>query len=174
MPDWKVESLAAHHDCDAFDCGEDSLTAWFKQQAWRYEKQRLARTYVLVSVSQSSLVGGYYSVSASQVAYETLPRDQTKKVPPRFLIPSILIGKLAVHKSLQGKGFGAALLEHALQRALQSANTIGVRFVLIDAIDDRARDIYLKHGFILLPDHVNRLFIPVQVICGLGPPPLFD
>jgi GNAT superfamily N-acetyltransferase len=174
MPDWIVENLAAHHDRGAFDCGNQNLTDWFRYQAGQFEKKDLARTYVLVSASQTALVGGYYSISTCQIRYEELPSAHSKGLPRRLMIPAVLLGKLAVDKSRQGQGLGSALLMHTFQRVLHPANEIGIRVVMVDAIDGSASDFYLKQGFIAMPDHPNRLFIPVHVIRALGLDPLSD
>jgi GNAT superfamily N-acetyltransferase len=52
-----------------------------------------------------------------------------------------------VDKSEHGKGLGKALLRDAPARISQAADVIGVRAVLVHAIDDPAREFYLHHGF---------------------------
>jgi GNAT superfamily N-acetyltransferase len=174
MLDWIVERLAAHHDRNAFDCGNPSLNNWFRQQAGQFEKKDLARTYVLVSASRTALVGGYYSISTCQIHHADLPPAQSKGLPQNMVIPAALLGKLAVHKDHHGRGIGSALLAYAFQRMLHLANEIGLRVVVVDAIDESAAAFYLKQGFIAMPNHSNRLFIPIHVIRGFGLEPLSD
>lgn len=62
-------------------------------------------------------------------------------------IPSVLLGKLALDRSLHGRGFGGALLADAMARAVTAATQVAVRYVVVDAIDDAATGFYRHHGF---------------------------
>ena len=68
-----------------------------------------------------------------------LPTAEAKELP-RLDVPVVLIGKLAVDRSVQGQGLGALLLVDALRRSLQISEQVGIRAVGVDAIDDAARD----------------------------------
>ena len=71
----------------------------------------------------------------------------------------MVLGRLAVGRSEQGKGLGASLLQDALLRAQQAADTVGVRAVLVQAIDAKARDFYLRFGFSPSPIDDLRLML---------------
>jgi len=58
----------------------------------------------------------------------------------------ILLARLAVDHTQQGKGLGKALLFDAL-RTEEAADIIGVRAVLVHAIDDAARRFYGHFNF---------------------------
>ena len=75
-----------------------------------------------------------------------LPTAEAKGLP-RLDVPVVLIGKLAVDRSVQGQGLGALLLVDALRRSLQISEQVGIGAVEVDAIDDAARNFYLKFGF---------------------------
>ena len=59
----------------------------------------------------------------------------------------ILLARLAVDKSEHGKGLGKALLRDALGRIAQASDVVGVRAVLVHAIDEAARNFYPHNGF---------------------------
>jgi GNAT superfamily N-acetyltransferase len=174
MPDWKVEKLGKHHDRNLFECGNETLTRWFRQNAGQFDERDLARTYVLVGTGHPALIGGYYSISSCQIRYKDLPPNETKRLARNLVIPAALIGKLAIQKDQQGKGLGSALLINAFQRILHASNDIAMRVVVVDAIDDSARKFYLKHQFTAFPDHPDRLFISIHIIRGLRLDPLPD
>ena len=69
------------------------------------------------------------------------------------------MGRLAVDSTQQGKGLGASLLQDALMRAEHAADTVGVRAVLVQAIDDTARSFYLRFGFSPSPVDEMRLML---------------
>jgi GNAT superfamily N-acetyltransferase len=110
---------------------------------------------------------GYYAISNHRVAFEALPDDQAKGLP-RLGVPVVLLGRLAVDRTVQGQGLGAHLLIDALRRAQHLAEHIGIRAVEVDAIDDAARNFYLKYGFVALLDNPDHLFLTMEVIRRLG------
>jgi GNAT superfamily N-acetyltransferase len=65
----------------------------------------------------------------------------------RHAIPAALLARLAVDASVQGHGIGAWLLRDAMLRTLTAAETVGIRVLLVHAIDDNARRFYERHGF---------------------------
>jgi hypothetical protein len=57
----------------------------------------------------------------------------------------------------------------ALKRALHLSQKIASVAVVVDAIDEKARRFYQKYGFIDVPGHQNRSFIPMQTVAELFP-----
>ncbi len=150
----RVEPLAEHHVCDAFDCGKpESLTAWLKRYALESQKANSARTFV---VHRENTVVGYYSLCAASISRDEASKRAAKGQPARP-IPAILLARLAIDKSEQGKGLGKALLKDALSRSLNAANEIGARVILVHAIDEEAKNFYKKFGFETSP--VNDLHL---------------
>jgi GNAT superfamily N-acetyltransferase len=168
--DWLIERLERRHDRTAFACRQAALDDWLKLRAGQYEKKDLARTYVAVRRGEPAVLG-YYAITAHRVSYEALPEEQAKGLP-RIDVPVLLLGRLAVDRTVQGQGLGALLLVDALRRAEHLAEAVGIRAVEVDAIDDGARRFYLKFGFVPLADHPKHLFLPMQVIRKLGLPPM--
>jgi GNAT superfamily N-acetyltransferase len=146
------------------------LSNWLQQLAGQYERRDLARTYVAVRPGEAQVLG-YYVISNHQVSHEALPNEQSKGLPV-IDVPVILLGRLAVDRSVQGCGLGAQLLIDALRRVVYISQHIGVRAVEVHAIDDDARRFYLKYGFVSLRDEEHHLFLPMQVIRQLKLPPL--
>ena len=114
---------------------------------------------------------GYYAVSNHQVNFDALPEDLAKGLPT-IDIPVVLLGRLAVDRSVQGQGLGEYLLIDALRRATHVSEHIGTRAVEVHALDEAARRFYLKHGFVPLRDDRQHLFLPMQAIRRLDLPPM--
>ena len=167
--DCVVERLGSGHDRTNFDCGNPILTDWLKHRASQFDKRDLA-PYVATKTS-SSVVIGYYAISNHRVTREVLPLEEAKGLP-RLDVPVVLLGRLAVDRSVQGLGLGSYLLVDALRRAQLLADHVGIRAVEVDAIDDAARKFYLKFGFVPLLDDPNHLFLSMHVIRKLDLPPL--
>ncbi len=66
---------------------------------------------------------------------------------PRHPIPAVLLARLAVDRSVHGRGLGAFLLRDAMTRSLAAAAQVGIRVMLVHAHDAGARNFYLHHGF---------------------------
>jgi GNAT superfamily N-acetyltransferase len=58
-----------------------------------------------------------------------------------------------------GKGLGSGLLKNALLRAMQAADIVGCRAVMVHAKDDRASEFYQRFGFEASPTDPFRLFL---------------
>lgn len=138
-----IEKLRREHSLDSFDCGKDKLNRFLKRQAWSNQQSHSAQTYVL---AKNLSVLGYYSLAAGSVRHEDAT-ERVKKGLARHPIPVILLARLAVDLSLQGKGVGPALLKDALLRAASAADTIGARALLVHAKDDNAKGFYEHFDF---------------------------
>jgi GNAT superfamily N-acetyltransferase len=141
-----------------------------KVRAGQFERRDLARTYVAVRQGQAR-VGGYYALSNHRVRYDALPAEQFKGLP-RMDVPVVLLGRLAVDRSTQGQGLGTFLLIDALRRALQVSEQVGIRAVEVDAIDEVARNFYVKFGFVQLLDDQRHLYLSMHIIRKLNLPPI--
>jgi len=130
---------------------------------------------VLVDRS-SDAIAGYYTLSSYQIEVGELPEDAKRRFPRYPFAPATLLGRLAVDCHHQGKGLGKILLMDALHRSLRHSEEVASLAVVVDAIDDAARDFYERYGFITLPDHRYKLFLPMDTIEKafgplLSPPP---
>jgi len=153
----RIETLQTErHLHGTFDCGEPSLNRYLQENAARAVKSNLARVYVLCE--EDARVLGYYSLSAATVLYDDVPAALTKKLLKYPQLPCILMGRLAVGRGEQGKQFGALLLADAYARAQQTAESIGVKLLIVDALHDKAAQFYVAYGFTPLPDQPLRLF----------------
>ncbi|MEZ5394232.1 MAG: GNAT family N-acetyltransferase [Bryobacterales bacterium] len=91
-------------------------------------------------------VVGYYSLTTGSVLKHEAPNRIARGLA-NHPVGVIRLARLAVDQSLQGKGFGKALLFDALSRIAVAADVVAARAVLVHAIDDDARQFYLHFGF---------------------------
>jgi GNAT superfamily N-acetyltransferase len=168
-PGWSIERLERRHSRDPFDCGQPTLNDWLKLRAGQFDRKDLSRTFVAVRAGDN-IVRGYYAVSNHHVRFDALSPPQAKGLP-RVDVPVLLLGRLAVDRSVQGSGLGSLLLIDALRRAERLAQHVGIRAVEVDAIDDAAKGFYLKFGFTQLTDDPHHLMLAIDTIRKLPPPP---
>lgn len=159
MP-YKIEPIQKWHDRASFDCGQPFLNDYLQQFARQNHEKGIARAFVMVPEERGNPVVGYYTISASAQAFESIP-DQLRKNLPKYPVPVARIGELAVDKSLQGKGLGDALLISALTRIVSAAEKMAVWAIIVDPIDQVAASYYQGHGFEPLLD-CNSLFLTMK------------
>jgi GNAT superfamily N-acetyltransferase len=138
-----IEKLRREHVLESFDCGKEELNDFAKRRAWNNQQTNSAQTYVL---ARDLVVSGYYSLAAGAVTHQAAT-ERVKKGLARHPIPVILLARLAVDRSVQGRGVGPALLKDALLRAAGAADTIGARAVLVHAKDNAAKGFYEHFDF---------------------------
>lgn len=140
----QVEAITKLHDLSRFDCGtHESLNLWLKKYALQNQVNDSARTYV---VHRGNIVIGYYAISAGSISKEHATGRAAHGLA-NHPIPITLLGRLAVHKEDQGSGLGRALLKDALLRIERAADILGIRAVLVHAIDQQAREFYERFDF---------------------------
>lgn len=152
------EPLTAGHDLSGFDCGESVLNDWLRRRALLNQASGASRTFVVADDRRR--VHGYYALAAGAVAHTVATSRIRRNMPDP--VPVMVLGRLAVDHQAQGSGLGAALLQDALKRTLAVSRNAGVRALLVHAMHDRAREFYLRHGFMPSPVH------PLTLMLSLG------
>lgn len=157
-----IEALSSTHDRAAFDCGEPSLNDFLKRFARQNDEKGLSRTYVAVLPGEPKIYG-YYTISSGAIRFENMPEKL-----PRYPIPVIHLGPLAVDVSAKGQGLGKILLLDALKRAASVSEQLGIYAVEVYALNTAARAFYLKYGFAPLLDDERHLYLTIKAIRKLS------
>ena len=160
---WKFIPLEKKHNRKDFDCGNRELNEYLKRYARQNDKSGINKTFIAFKSDTSVIIDGYYTISSSTIDFQSLPEEKRRKLPA-YPIPAALIGRLAVDISCQGEGLGTELLVNALSRIVRASSEIGIYAVRVDAIDDLAKQFYLKHEFIPFEDSSLSLFLPIKTI----------
>ncbi len=92
-----------------------------------------------------------------QVEYDGAPERLTKR-PARHPVLVMLLARLAVATSWQGKGLGSGLLQDAYSRTLQAAGIAGIQAFAVHAKDDDAKAFYMPFDFLPSPSDPYHLF----------------
>jgi GNAT superfamily N-acetyltransferase len=139
-----------------FDCGRDSLNAWFRRHAWHNQAASVSRTSVAFD-RESSRLAGFVSLSAAQIERAHLPKQSQRNRPDP--IGAILLGQLAVDRNYHRLGYAKSLLLFAFSTSLRFAAHIGCFGVITHPLDDEVRNFYARFGFETLPYHPNRSMV---------------
>jgi GNAT superfamily N-acetyltransferase len=136
---------SARRGASSFDCGKEPLNTWIRNLAGQSARRGLARTFV--TCGPDGRVRGHYALTAPSVSIEATTEAVRQRLPSHFTVPAILLARLAVDDAEHGRGLGRSLLADALERMALAAEQVGVRAILVDAIDDEAAAFYRHHGF---------------------------
>jgi len=91
---------------------------------------------------------------------DQLSPEQAKRWPRYPVVSAVLLGRLAVAQSQQGKRLGGALLADALLRATRSE--VMAYAMIVEAKDEQAARFYQHHGFVGRIENPQRLIRPLQ------------
>ena len=150
------------HGRAAFDCGTEEMNLYLRERADQNSRQDISRTYVAVTASDPTWIGGYYTLTLRSIGFQELPKE---KRLPHYPIPLIHLGRLAVAVSQQGKGLGRLLLLDALGRAVNISDEGGGYAVEVFALHEQAAQFYARYGFVPVDDEDPlRLYLTVQTI----------
>lgn len=130
-----------------FDCGDDDLNEFLKEDSLDHAKSKIAVTYLFLY--EDALLGffcvGMHTIKPDETALEVL-KERGKNYP---LLPAILIGRLGVDKRYWGRGVGTGIIKVVLGLALKASRRMGCRFIVVDAYHNVV-DFYKKNGFKIL------------------------
>lgn len=152
------------HIRDNFKNRHESLENYIKRYARQDISHHLAQCFVLAEEDQQ--IRGYYTLSNYSVEIGDWDIALAKKynLVKYPVILCTLIGRLAVHSDYEGNGYGRKLLIHSLYTALEASKRVASFAVVVDSIDQEAKNFYLKFGFIPFSFKPNQLFLPIESI----------
>jgi len=84
---------------------------------------------------------------------------EARRLPRYAVLPTGLIGRLAVDQAFQGRRLGSALIMDAAVRAAHAETAIFA--LVVDAKDEAAVSFYQHHGFRRFTSKPASLFLPV-------------
>ena len=125
------------------------MNRYLWEQAGQNAKQDISRTYVAVMEAEPQTIGGYYTLTLRSLGFQELPKE---KRLPRYPIPLIHLGRLAVSTQFQSRGLGKRLLLDALRRALKTSEEVGGYAVEVVALHKQAASFYAQYGFVPVND----------------------
>ena len=162
MDDLTIEILTddADYDLQRFDCGEEALNLFLTTHLVRQHRNKILRAYILRTNTPERQILGYYTLSGSCFERAALPSKSKQKN-----IPSVTLGRLAIDRSIQGQGWGATLVAHAMKVVWSASLAVGIHGLFVEALNEKAHTFYQSHVFIqLVGEKENALFFPTKSI----------
>lgn len=149
-----------------FDSGEPSLDEYLRTRALANHIEGASRCFV---TCRDGRVVGFYALASAAVERSSAPGRVRRNMPDP--VPVIPLSRLAIDRKEQGKGLGRHLLRDAITRAVQAADLIGVRAMLVHALHEEARAFYAHFEFEPSPTdplHLLLLIKDARAIIGNG------
>lgn len=146
---------------ERFHSGAASLDEWLRRHALQSHRSGPSRVFVTTENGSHDVVG-YYALAAGAVLPGTVPPRLTRGLATGQPVPVVLLGRLAVDLGHQRRHVGRSLLLDAMTRVLQAGELIGVRALLVHALDERTRDWYSQFGFERSSTHPLHLILLVK------------
>ena len=150
------QKLSAHHNTANFDCGNELLNQWLKENALVAAASNTAQTFVVCDSREN--VVGYYSLANGSVIQQQAT-DRVRKGTAKHPIPIVLLARLAVSASHQSIGIGHGMLKDAASRVVRLSLETGIRALAVNAKDNTVKPFYLRFGFEESPFEANLLMI---------------
>ncbi|MET0155147.1 MAG: GNAT family N-acetyltransferase [Rickettsiales bacterium] len=155
MSMFRIEKLARIHQVDGFDCGQQALNRFIERFAFPNQQANASQTYVALMEDE---VVGFYTLTVGEISYDDAPERLTKGLA-KHPVPVMILARLTVSISWQGKRLGSGLLKDAMRRTMQAADIAGIRAFIVHAKDEDAKDFYTHFNFIPSPSDSLHLFI---------------
>ena len=138
-----------------FSCGDRDLDDFFLNDAIKYERQLLGKTFCFRLKSDWSVIVCMFTLSNASVDSRKLPNSRRKKLTENIphekslsSYPAALIGRLGVNKEFGGKGIGAELIKYIKQLILLPTQMTACRYLTVDAYNNPSvLKFYETNGF---------------------------
>ena len=165
MKAWHEEPIRKQHDREAFDCGDEALNEFLRRYARKSHERGGAKTFLAIDSADNQTILGFYSLSPASVEYARTP-EIARRGLARHDVPGFRLARLAVDRTMQGKGLGGQLLLAAGRRCLLAAAEVGGVVLVIDAKNERVARWYARYGAVPLLDAPLTLLLPLATIAA--------
>ena len=156
-----LKRLELDTEIKPFESEDAELNDFLLDDAKNYLSQLLAVTYLIENDTDTI---AYFCISNDNLKREigtnlseldkTIWNQLSRKIPNRKRrgsYPAVKIGRLAVSKQYEGKGFGRFLLNIVRSMYLEENQRSGCRFITVDA-NANAFSFYERNGFCFITD----------------------
>jgi GNAT superfamily N-acetyltransferase len=156
--------LGEDGDLESFDSGVPALDEWLRRHARQAQRHGLARTTLWLDTETDAVVG-YFALCVTSIQREDLTRRYSSGVT---IVPGFMIAKLALAKTLHGRGLGEQLLLDALETVCAASLRVAGRVVVVDPVDDGAAGFSARYGFRPVHDSTRMYLLVSEARAALG------
>lgn len=140
----RIRRLQPDDDRSAFSCGDPDYDDFIRKYAGQNQfVHHLSTTIVVV---EDEVVVGYATVAPAQAPADAVGAAAGPGLP-RYPLPVLRLGRLAVDRRFQHLGLGGRLVAETIEVALRLRDDLGCVGVIVDALQSRA-GFYEGLGFV--------------------------
>jgi GNAT superfamily N-acetyltransferase len=127
-----------------FECELKELKDFLIEDALNQSKQSINRTFLWISKKEKILLS-YITICADAISLDGIKKTEMREVGIKYKsLPSLKIGRMAVHKNYVKRGIGKRMVSFAISRALKVNEECACRFITLDAKNDEVIPNYKK------------------------------
>ncbi|MDP2642580.1 MAG: GNAT family N-acetyltransferase [Candidatus Peregrinibacteria bacterium] len=135
---------------------------FFNKKASQCSREFIAKIFVMKNTDNVFL--GYIALSICSIGKQDLKTTKAKGLYER---PAIKIGQLIIDKKHQNKGYGSMAIRFVTSIAMKWKAFIPCRLIVVDAIDESAKEFYKKKNFHELTAKKDTLVLDLAPILKL-------
>lgn len=160
------ENLTEKHDLSNFDCGDEDLNEFLKEDALSQQSSRLNVTKLIMYKGN---IIGYFSLLTDTLVLKNINDDKLKlKIKGQLGVKSknrnvsaVKIGRLALDKKYSGEGLGTHILRNIIKNLKNiSKKDIGFRFIIVEGYAKAFNFYVVKNGF----EHLDKDYETIKNI----------
>jgi len=144
-----------HKFCIDFLCVNADLDDFFRNDALKYKKELLGKTYCFVSKADENEIIAMFTISNDSIRVDIIPNSRGRRVNKQIpyekrmrRYPAVLIGRLGVNVKYRHLGIGTQILNFIKSWFIDDQNKTSCRFLVVDAYNNKALlDFYEYNGF---------------------------
>lgn len=150
---FKIQLLNPDHNLSNFDCGDEDLNEFLKNDALLEQKKKLNVTHIIFYKSE---IIGYFSLLTDKINVKDIKNSEIKaninlNLENKYkTIPAVKIGRLAIDKRYAKKGIGSFILNNLITTLNEiSKKDIGFRLITVEGYAE-AYHFYTTNNFVPL------------------------
>lgn len=160
---WVLEPITREALLFDFDCGNEDLNSFFKDDFWQHEEELITKSYVFspegATVKEAVPPAAFISFCNDAILKARFTRGEWKKIVKEVpfrkrysSLPAVKIARLGVLARYKRRGVGSALFNMTKLLFLTN-NRTGCRFIAVDAYNtEEAVGMYRKNYFAFMAD----------------------
>ena len=155
LSDLQFTRLHKEKETAKFDCGDNDLNDFIRNDAWAYQQELISVTYLFDDSSKN--VAAFFSISNDSLKDQDFEKwnNLSRKVSNRKRrkeYPAVKIGRIGVSTNYSGKSLGTQVMTF-IKNWFTHENKTGCRFLLVDAYNKpEVIKFYEKNDFIPLTE----------------------
>lgn len=163
MGPYAFEVLAPTHQVGAFVSGVPEIDTYLREHAAIEREMGLCQVWVIAD--QAGTVWGFGTLSPVSVKLDDRVVEALGlQGAPYRQIGGYLLGRMGVHRSLQGRGIGSSMVTRLAGIAAQQRDVTGGVFLAVDAKDEGLVAFYERLGFMRLITGQRRLVLSLSSV----------